>query len=517
MSAALVPRRAKSQGLSVFAGQELPALVAQAGPKAGKRFLEFFTAQIRNENTREAYARAVVRFMGWCKRRGIRELDQVEPVVVAAYVEGLGRELAAPSETMDTVQRLTVPTMPAKTRLGEPTPSSSVAEKCRKRNRISRRVHAWFGWGIVLLQLFACATAPSTDRQPAGFLGPADFVGDPCPSIVERDEAFEPLLDFEGAVDLGAQTEPRTSYSGQSSVRIESEPENRFLRIAYETIQTKPATDDRGSPHSKYNVTLPYRRVGAGSVLVFRYRSRGITTAVVILDLLDQRLSWRIGPQDTDTWKKACLLLDPRFEKDPTRSRTARLSIISYSKLPLQGNPSSIEFDDIRIVQPPDPLGTRSAALARRIKQRSENEARIAAALELGAVRTSRAHYLPEDRVFVTFEIRNRSDTALVIPRDRSGANRYPLVTTQMWLVPLDASARQTDLGRAARKGGRFPAGGRVRFLQETALAGGRILTFSRPLRPLESGRYRVYVQLLDIRDNELLMEASAEFEIVPQ
>lgn len=30
-------------------------VVAQAGPKAGKRFVEFFTANIRNPNTRAAY------------------------------------------------------------------------------------------------------------------------------------------------------------------------------------------------------------------------------------------------------------------------------------------------------------------------------------------------------------------------------------------------------------------------------------------------------------------------------
>jgi hypothetical protein len=33
------------------------ALVAAAGPRAAYRFLEFFTAQIRNPNTRRAYAR----------------------------------------------------------------------------------------------------------------------------------------------------------------------------------------------------------------------------------------------------------------------------------------------------------------------------------------------------------------------------------------------------------------------------------------------------------------------------
>ena len=36
----------------------LPAVIAQAGEKAGRRFVEFFTANIRNKNTRLAYGRA---------------------------------------------------------------------------------------------------------------------------------------------------------------------------------------------------------------------------------------------------------------------------------------------------------------------------------------------------------------------------------------------------------------------------------------------------------------------------
>ena len=37
----------------------LPAAIVQAGPRAATRFIEFFTATIRNKNTRAAYARAV--------------------------------------------------------------------------------------------------------------------------------------------------------------------------------------------------------------------------------------------------------------------------------------------------------------------------------------------------------------------------------------------------------------------------------------------------------------------------
>ena len=66
-----------------------PALFSPT-ERAERRFWEFFTAHIRNRNTRLAYLAAVRRFAGWCERRGLA-LDQAEPVVVAAYVEDLTR------------------------------------------------------------------------------------------------------------------------------------------------------------------------------------------------------------------------------------------------------------------------------------------------------------------------------------------------------------------------------------------------------------------------------------------
>jgi hypothetical protein len=48
----------------------LPALITAAGERTSWRFVEFFTATIRNPNTREAYARTVGRFLAWCDERG---------------------------------------------------------------------------------------------------------------------------------------------------------------------------------------------------------------------------------------------------------------------------------------------------------------------------------------------------------------------------------------------------------------------------------------------------------------
>jgi hypothetical protein len=49
----------------------VPALIADLGNPAAWRYVEFFAANIRNPNTRRAYARACSRFFGWCKDRGL--------------------------------------------------------------------------------------------------------------------------------------------------------------------------------------------------------------------------------------------------------------------------------------------------------------------------------------------------------------------------------------------------------------------------------------------------------------
>lgn len=74
----------------------VPAVVADAGAKAIKRYIEFFTAEIRNPRTRRAYAGAVGKFFAWCRRHRLT-LETVEPVHVAAFIEQLGQSLAAPS------------------------------------------------------------------------------------------------------------------------------------------------------------------------------------------------------------------------------------------------------------------------------------------------------------------------------------------------------------------------------------------------------------------------------------
>jgi site-specific recombinase XerD len=78
-------------------GPKLLALVVGAGNGAALRFLEFFTVNIRNPNTRAAYGRAAGAFLCWCEGHGITSLAEVLPVHVAAYVEQLQGRLAYPT------------------------------------------------------------------------------------------------------------------------------------------------------------------------------------------------------------------------------------------------------------------------------------------------------------------------------------------------------------------------------------------------------------------------------------
>jgi site-specific recombinase XerD len=68
-----------------------PPAVFLPGEKAAERFFGFFTANIRNRNTRRAYYKAACRFSDWCEgKKGLLELERVKPPHVAAYIEGLG-------------------------------------------------------------------------------------------------------------------------------------------------------------------------------------------------------------------------------------------------------------------------------------------------------------------------------------------------------------------------------------------------------------------------------------------
>jgi site-specific recombinase XerD len=74
----------------------VPALIADLGEEAAWRYVEFFTANIRNPHTRREYARACARFFAWCDDRGLVPAA-IRPHDVATYIEELQTKVSAPS------------------------------------------------------------------------------------------------------------------------------------------------------------------------------------------------------------------------------------------------------------------------------------------------------------------------------------------------------------------------------------------------------------------------------------
>jgi integrase/recombinase XerD len=86
----------KNQPAIVGVSAMVPALFANAGEHAAFSVIEFFTAQIRNPNTRAAYAVAVRNFSAWCEHRGL-PLHRLRSPHVAAYIEELTTGYSTPT------------------------------------------------------------------------------------------------------------------------------------------------------------------------------------------------------------------------------------------------------------------------------------------------------------------------------------------------------------------------------------------------------------------------------------
>ena len=94
-----LPPVAAAAALVVSGGWQiegLPATVLRAGPQAAERTVEFFTAQIRNPQTRAASAAAVTRFFTWCDARGLA-LAQISPIAVATSIDEMHGRYRAPT------------------------------------------------------------------------------------------------------------------------------------------------------------------------------------------------------------------------------------------------------------------------------------------------------------------------------------------------------------------------------------------------------------------------------------
>lgn len=86
----------QNSAIVTLGNAELPVVVSAAGERATYRFVEFFTAQIRNPNTRRAYHTDISQFFLWCHSQNL-QLHQIHSIHVATYVEQLQQHVSAPT------------------------------------------------------------------------------------------------------------------------------------------------------------------------------------------------------------------------------------------------------------------------------------------------------------------------------------------------------------------------------------------------------------------------------------
>jgi site-specific recombinase XerD len=91
----MIPASSRQLAAIGVTNAKVPAVFLR-GRDAGRRFWEFFTANIRNRNTRRAYFVAVSQFSGWCEKRKLA-LEAIQPIHVAAYIEHLMAAHARPT------------------------------------------------------------------------------------------------------------------------------------------------------------------------------------------------------------------------------------------------------------------------------------------------------------------------------------------------------------------------------------------------------------------------------------
>jgi|GEM_PF-2950769 len=93
METALVEVKSREL-MNPYDGFVVPAIIADIGEEAIEHFVNFFTAEIKNHNTRAAYGMAVAKFLRGCELQGLG-LREIKPVTVAGYIESL--KLSVPS------------------------------------------------------------------------------------------------------------------------------------------------------------------------------------------------------------------------------------------------------------------------------------------------------------------------------------------------------------------------------------------------------------------------------------
>lgn len=95
MKTTMITTRKQNTILSRNIDAHLPSIIVEADKTTKDKFLEYFFAQIKNDNTRMAYKIAVYRFLDWCyhyRTPPIETLTSIRPLDVAEFIRRMEKE-----------------------------------------------------------------------------------------------------------------------------------------------------------------------------------------------------------------------------------------------------------------------------------------------------------------------------------------------------------------------------------------------------------------------------------------
>ncbi len=316
--------------------------------------------------------------------------------------------------------------------------------------------------------------------------------------------------------DFEASAHPTRNYGTVDAGSIQQEGTNSFFRFAYSRENTANHTL-RSSPHAGYSVDARNLTPGANSVLVFRYRTNGISDLRLSLVLNNQRLGWFLDLPAAPDWRDFSLPLQDKFSRPLGGAKVESLHLTTFARVPESGNELFLDLDDFRLE-----TGSLSDSEVRRIEselqERTVNEQKMKECIRIQGLKTDKSTYTQGEPIVLTYDVVNVSSTKLDVPLNTQYSRPMRLIGVQQaWIEPMDDSAKTTDFGPAAKHGAKYAAGGSIFPVGKSYLDPGEQLHQKSSVgRELMPGRYKYYIEMKAIDDDSLMDEATVEFVISP-
>ena len=313
------------------------------------------------------------------------------------------------------------------------------------------------------------------------------------------------LADFEASVY------PKWDYGIVDAGSIEQEQNNHFFRFAYSRENTANYSDDV-VPHAGYSVDARNLTPQINSVLVFRYRTNGISDLQLSLRLSNQRLMWSLYLSPASEWRDLHLPLRNKLSQRLEDVKVESLHLTTFARIPVNVDELFLDLDDFRL-EVESLSNSEVQRIESELSKHTVDEEKLKEYLRIQNLRTNKSTYTQGEEIIITYDVVNQSDTRLDIPLNTRGSSFNHLIgVIQYWIEPIDESAKATDFGRAFRREPRYAAGGHIFPIDKNYLAPRERLHRKSSLRlDLKPGRYRYYIEMKAIDDDSLINEVVVE------